>query len=48
MDILHMKINDEIFEIDLTKTASPHTIETLKSYLPLRIELHYAKIAVEE
>lgn len=48
MGILKLKIEHNIFDIELLEKNCPITIEKLKSFLPFRVELHYAKIAGEE
>lgn len=48
MDTLKMIIDKLVFEIDLSETTSPNTLEVLRTFLPFRTELHYAKILGEE
>ncbi|MFX0196322.1 MAG: cyclophilin-like fold protein [Candidatus Hodarchaeota archaeon] len=48
MDTLKVRIDKEVFEIDVSGTTSPKTLEILKPFLPFKIELHYAKVAGEE
>lgn len=48
MNSLNLKIHSQLFEIDLFAEQSPRTVWTLCSFLPFKIEMHYAKIAGEE
>ena len=48
MNILYCRIGREVFQFDLSDCSSPNTLEALKKFLPLKFELHYAKIAGQE